>query len=393
MPMPGDYDIMPRGLRIAGAVIIALIVALAFWAGRASAAAAPLPIVHSGCVAGDPVSKCTGALYRATPAPTDLVRICATVENCWANGTPVVAPLGTLAGPTLIDACELGAADGDPVPYPWTAAADKCTSWKPIPVASLFQGTFSASVIQGPAPLSTVLTWDVSAAGSCMASGSWIGAKPVKGSQAIANLQASASYTLTCSTAPADKAVANLSWEQSVANADDAPLPIDAIAGNRIAYGSNEGNLNMLLEVPRASATPIASKPGWYGYQLGGLDRGLTWYLAMTTYRTDGAESARSATLALAIAGAAAPVTWTKTVQVTVLQVPTDPVVLGVEDVNAYRFDQAFDKPIFTKVGTVPLGTTCVKEHQVLGLYRVPRALVVLLPNTGRPATAYAKCR
>lgn len=116
---------------IAGVIFCGLLV-------YADARADTLAIVHTGCVSGDTVGKCTGGSYKARPAPGDLVRLCGSVANCWSAGEPLVRPLGGLPGATLIDSCTTpGVLEGATIPYPWVASADQCKNWQPS-VASLF---------------------------------------------------------------------------------------------------------------------------------------------------------------------------------------------------------------------------------------------------------------
>lgn len=101
-----------------------------------------LAIVHTGCNAGDLISKCTGGTYKRRPAATDLVRMCPTTTapqtpaSCWSAGEPRVGQYSAQAAGMLIDACTTaGVLDLAKIPYPWSATGDPCKAWLPTDAA------------------------------------------------------------------------------------------------------------------------------------------------------------------------------------------------------------------------------------------------------------------
>lgn len=91
------------------------------------------------------------------------------------------------------------------------------------------------------------------------------------------------SLTVTASGSTATSGTATLSWIAPTQNNDGSP--ITDLAGYRIYYGTSSNALNQTVQVASASAT---------GYVISSLPVG-TWYFAVSSYTTDGAESAPSA--------------------------------------------------------------------------------------------------
>ena len=76
---------------------------------------------------------------------------------------------------------------------------------------------------------------------------------------------------------------ATLSWVAPTQNSDGST--ITDLAGYRIYYGNSTSSMNQTIQVANASAT---------GYVINSLASGI-WYFTVTSYTTDGAESAPSA--------------------------------------------------------------------------------------------------
>lgn len=134
----------------------------------------------------------------------------------------------------------------------------------------------SATVAPGNVP---TITWSVPWASSCMASGGWSGSKAPGGSQAVAAVTATTSYTLTC-TAPGDT-IAQINWTLPTVNTDGTALT--DLAGYKLYRGTAASNLSL--------ATTINS-PSTLTYTFTGMTG--TNYFAVSAITTAGVESALS---------------------------------------------------------------------------------------------------
>jgi hypothetical protein len=101
---------------------------------------------------------------------------------------------------------------------------------------------------------------------------------------ATASLTAfSISVTGTAATTTPSTGTATVGWTAPTENSNGTALT--NLAGFRIYYGTDSSSLSEMVQVSNASAT---------GYTVTGLASG-TWYFAVTSYTSDGAESERSA--------------------------------------------------------------------------------------------------
>lgn len=336
--------------------------------------------------AGGSRSACPAASYLFDLArPDTLVRICRAKQYCtdaervWARFDSASATLD------WIEVCSADKAPGSTITEckgtsttQWGAMrmvkpADvaKATAAEPQP-ASDFPGTFAVSPASGVAPLSVTITWDVSAftGGSCTASGSWTGAKALKGSQTASNLTSNASYTLSCSRPITGTGSAMLEWSKPTTNTDGSP--ITNLAGFRILYGTSATALTQTVQVATPSATT---------FTVANLNAG-TWYFAVRAYNSAGGESVNSNVDSKTIAAAGAQsVAATRTVAVSAPPppVPAPPVLQVVE---SQVFNAAADYSLLAfkpsvKYGTVPLGTPCDASRPIRdGYFAVPLAAV-----------------
>jgi hypothetical protein len=160
--------------------------------------------------------------------------------------------------------------------------------------------TFTANRTSSTTGFAPVLTWSTSpVATSCTASGAWSGTKFASGSETLATITTSKSYTLTCTWG---NGTANISWTAPTRNSDGSALT--DLASYKVLYGNSSGNLNMSKAVadPRATSTSIGS-----------LGQG-TWYFAVRAVNSKGVESSNSGTVSKSITGASAA----KTVAITI---------------------------------------------------------------------------
>jgi len=125
----------------------------------------------------------------------------------------------------------------------------------PGPIVSL-----SANPAELVAGGSTNLTWSSLNATACTASGGWTGNKPISGSESVGPLDASTSFTLTCSGS--DQSVA-----QTVAVNVSAPPP--AVSPPTVTLSANPAELvaggSSTLTWSSTNATACRASGGWTG--------------------------------------------------------------------------------------------------------------------------------
>jgi serine protease len=160
--------------------------------------------------------------------------------------------------------------------------------------------TFTANKTSATGSLVPVLTWSTSpVATSCVAGGGWSGTKFASGSETLATITSSKSYTLTCSWGNGS---ASVSWVKPTRNADGSTLT--NLAGFKVVFGNSASSLSQSKAVNNASATSTS---------IAALASG-TWYFAVRAVNSNGVESANSAVASKTISSASA----VKTVNITI---------------------------------------------------------------------------
>jgi hypothetical protein len=134
---------------------------------------------------------------------------------------------------------------------------------------------------------STTLSWTSSGADLCEATGGWTGEKSVSGSENVGPIDASTTFTLSCSNAT-ENGVAmvtvdlagslSVSWSAPTENVDGTPL--DDLNGYRVYYGDFSGSYVGSQDVADSLAT--TTNPSLAAGQ---------YYVAMTAIDIDGNES------------------------------------------------------------------------------------------------------
>lgn len=254
--------------------------------------------------------------------------------------------------------------------------------------------TFTASVTQGQAPLSTVLTWSVPGATSCTAGSTpgWTGSVPASGTRTLTGISVPLKLTLDCTA----QGSATVTWTHG---ADIAGLTRTGYLLSATPQAiSGQVPVNVDLKVPGATA-----------YKFDGLAPG-PYLLSVQTQATNsaGATLASSAVTATP-AGAAAPGPFTvaggtthREIQLTIL--PNPPTgVTTVQDPTAFEIKTSSTGTLVaTRIGLVPVGTACDASTRrvVAGIAytRIPRDAVDVVnfsSSTGLKAwvpEVYAKC-
>jgi hypothetical protein len=372
-------------MKLYGVLLLLLLPAIA-------AAEINMPLVCLNAAAeGKAADQCPGQMRFDRATPLSLVRACDVASCSFSKRT--WRKFGEVTAAQFVEVCGI-----DKVPGPSANCQGDTTSvfgmmilvapalavTVPVEIpAPELPGTFTVTPAAGVAPLSVSIDWDINlTGGTCVASGSWTGAKTLKGSQSASNLTAAASYTLTCSRpAATTQGTAGLEWIAPTENTDGTPLT--TLAGFRIHYGTRADNLSQIIQVPSA-ATAV--------YTVTNLDAG-TWFFGVKAYRTDGAESVLSNVTSKTIA-ASAPETYASTRDVTVTSLPAPPVL---KVIAANVFNAAPDYTILAfrpvkKYGTAPLGTRCDETKPVTGGYFPVSATAIRWDSAGRTAYPVARC-
>src|SRR5690242_11840001 len=232
---------------------------------------------------------------------------------------------------------------------------------------------FTANQTSATGSLTPVLTWSTTpVASSCTASGGWSGTKFASGSETVAKITASKSYTLTCAWG---NGTANLSWVAPTQNTDGSSLT--NLKGYRILYGTSASNLNLSQSVNSATATSAS---------IAALGAG-TWYFAVRAVNSSGAESDNSAVVTRTITAATAA----KTVNITITASTTP----TWKTISTVAYDVLIRNGVRVpgrQVGTVPLGTKCQTHYKVGADYYKVDAAYVKVTIQPRSNTIIARC-
>jgi hypothetical protein len=212
--------------------------------------------------------------------------------------------------------------------------------------------TFTANRTSSTSGFAPVLTWSTSpVASSCTASGAWSGTKFASGSETLATITSSKSYTLTCSWG--GSGTATLNWTAPTRNSDGTTLT--NLAGFKVLYGTSTSALTNTKSIndPRATSTSIGS-----------LGAG-TWYFTMRSVNSNGVESDNAAVQQKTIAGASAA----KTVNITISG-STPPPSTSLKTVSTRVYDVIWDSSAGVRVrgrevGTIALNKACDPNYKV----------------------------
>lgn len=238
--------------------------------------------------------------------------------------------------------------------------------------------TLTANRTSATGSLTPVLTWSTSpVASSCTASGGWSGTKFASGSETLATITASRSYTLTCSWTNGS---ATVSWTAPTTNTNGTPLT--NLTGFKILYGTSSTALNRTQAVNNASARSAV---------VTSLGAG-TWYFAVRAVNSNQAESDNSNIAQKTISGGA---TAARTVNITIsgTPAPTPTPTLRTTDTRVFDYvTQNNTRVLGRQVGTIALGRACDNTFKVgLNRYRVTRSDVTFT-RTSRSTSVVARC-
>lgn len=233
---------------------------------------------------------------------------------------------------------------------------------------------FSAKQTSATGSLTPVLTWSTSpTASSCSASGAWSGTKFASGSETLASITASKSYTLTCAWGNGS---ANISWSAPTKNTDGST--ITDLKGFKIVYGTSASSLNLSQSVNDASARSAT---------VAALGAG-TWYFAVRAVNSSGGESANSSTVTRTVSAATAA----KTVNITINSSSSTSTYKTVSTIAYDVLIRNNVRVIGRQVGTVAIGRPCQTHYKVGSSYYKVDASYVKVTTQPRSNTIVARC-
>jgi hypothetical protein len=236
---------------------------------------------------------------------------------------------------------------------------------------------FTANKTSATGSLTPVLTWSTTpVASSCTASGAWSGTKFASGSETLATITASKSYTLTCAWGNGN---ASLSWTAPTQNTDGSSLT--NLKGFKVLYGTSATALNNSQSIDSKTATSAT---------IAALGSG-TWYFAVRAVNTAGAESDNSAVVTRTITAATAA----KTVNITINPTTPPPTTTTWKTIGTRAYDVLIRdgiRVVGRQVGTVPLGTKCQTHYKVGADYYKVDAAFVKVTTPPRSNTIIARC-
>ena len=236
--------------------------------------------------------------------------------------------------------------------------------------------TFTANRTSATGSLVPVLTWSTSpVASSCTASGGWSGTKFASGSETLASITSSKSYTLTCSWGNGSSTV---TWTKPTKNSDGSTL--SNLSGYKVVFGNSASALNQSKSIsdPNATSTTIAA-----------LASG-TWYFAVRAVNSSNVESDNSSVVSKTISSASAA----KTVNITITggTNPTPSLKTVNRDVYDVVTSSSGYRSLGVKIGTIAIGKPCQSSYKVYSShYKVTRSDVTIT-RTPRSTTVVARC-
>jgi len=118
--------------------------------------------------------------------------------------------------------------------------------------------TFTADTTTGTESVTPVLTWSTAPpADTCVATGSWSGAKPPAGTETLSPITSSQTYNMTCVW---PDGMATLTWVAPTENTDGTPL--NDLAGFKIYQGNAPGDrAGAIYDIPNPSLTSFIVEP------------------------------------------------------------------------------------------------------------------------------------
>jgi len=233
--------------------------------------------------------------------------------------------------------------------------------------------TFNANQTSATGSLTPKLTWSTTpVASSCAASGAWSGTKFASGSETLASITASKSYTLTCAWG---NGTATIQWAAPTQNTNGTALT--DLQGFKIVYGTSASNLNLSQSVSGATAKSAT---------IAALATG-TWYFAVRAVNTSGVESANSAVVSRTISAATAA----KTVNITISSSSSDIWVTTSTSVYDVLMNNGV-RVLGRQVGTVPLGTRCQTYYKVGSDYYKVNETKIRVTTQPRSYQMVARC-
>ena len=244
-----------------------------------------------------------------------------------------------------------------------------------LPTAAFAQSiTITASPNSGTSPVTPSLTWSVTGASGCVASGGWSGPRTATGSQAQAAITETTTYTLTCAVA-GDSSV-SLTWIPPTQNTDNSPLT--DLASYTIYAGASVASLApyQTIPAPASSATLTGFTPG-------------TQFFAILATNAAGENSDLSSTASKTFTAGS---TITRSVTVTVRKKPRPPGSLTVLTPVAFEHRRVLWWHTLVQVGKVDAGTQCSDNRVTSDYYEISRDDVYFTRKPRANSRIVAQC-
>ena len=232
--------------------------------------------------------------------------------------------------------------------------------------------TFTANKTSASGSLTPVLTWSTTpVASSCTASGGWSGTKFAAGSETLAAITSSKSYTLTCTWG---SGIVKLNVTPPKTNTDGSALT--NLAGYKAVYGNSSSALTKSMSFSDPTATSLSVPSLLAG----------TWYFAVRAVNSAGVESDNSNVAQKSITGASAA----KTVNISITSG-----TLSLKTVSTSVYDIVYvngTRTLGQFVGNISLGKPCDSSLVIGNRYRVNRS-DVRLSVTPRSRSVISWCK
>jgi hypothetical protein len=234
--------------------------------------------------------------------------------------------------------------------------------------------TLTANRTSSSGAFAPVLTWSTTpVASSCTASGGWSGTKFASGTETLASISSSKSYTLTCTWGNGS---ATVRWTKPTRNSDGTTLT--DLASYKVLYGTSATALTQSKAVADVNATSTT---------ISALQKG-TWYFAVRAVNSKQVESDNSNVVSKSIAGASAAKTLNITISGTAPAPSPTPTLKTVET----RVYDISNGGLGRQIGTIALGKACNSAVKVERVFYGVSLSDVKQTTKPRTSSVVAKC-
>jgi hypothetical protein len=234
--------------------------------------------------------------------------------------------------------------------------------------------TLTANKTSSSSAFAPVLTWSTTpVASSCTASGGWTGTKFASGTETLASISSSKTYTLTCTWGNGS---ATVRWTKPTKNSDGSSLT--DLAGYKVIYGKSATTLSQSKSITDVNATSTV---------ISALQTGA-WYFAVRAVNSKQAESDNSNVVQKTITGASAAKSLAITISGSTTPPPSTP---GLKTVETRVYDIS-NGGVGRQIGTIALGKACSSAVKVDRVFYGVSLSDVKQTTKPRSSSVVAKC-